>query len=55
MNIMPFGICTLELECERMIELEDLWENHEPQNMMVGEDEVITMKSTLTCKKVGSG
>ena len=53
MNIMPFGTCTLGLECEQMIELEDLWENHEPQNMMVGEDEAITMKSTLTCKKSG--
>ena len=52
-NIMPFGTCTLGLECEQMIELEDLWENHEPQNMMVGEDEAITMKSTLTCKKSG--
>ena len=50
---MPFGTCTLGLECEQMIELEDLWENHEPQNMMVGEDEAITMKSTLTCKKSG--
>ncbi|MBD5463353.1 MAG: DUF4280 domain-containing protein [Lachnospiraceae bacterium] len=52
-NIMPFGTCTLGLECEQMIELEDLWENHEPQNMMLGEDEAITMKSTLTCKKSG--
>ena len=52
-NIMPFGTCTLGLECEQMIELEDLWENHEPQNMMVGEDEAITMKFTLTCKKSG--
>ena len=46
-NIMPFGTCTLGLECEQMIELEDLWENQEPQNMMVGEDEALTMTYTL--------
>ncbi|MDE5908329.1 MAG: DUF4280 domain-containing protein [Lachnospiraceae bacterium] len=52
-NINPFGTCTLGLECEQMIELEDRWENIEPQNVLMGDDEVITMKSTLTCKKSG--
>ncbi|MDE5907384.1 MAG: DUF4280 domain-containing protein [Lachnospiraceae bacterium] len=52
-NINPFGTCTLGLECEQMIELEDRWENIEPQNVMMGNCEVITMKSTLTCKKSG--
>ena len=52
-NIMPFGICTLGLECEQIIELEDLWENPKHQNMMIGEDETITMKSDPTCKKRG--
>ena len=52
-NIDPFGTCTLGLECEQMIELEDRWENIEPQNVLMGNDEVITMKSTLTCKKSG--
>ncbi|MEY8268790.1 PAAR-like protein [Lachnospiraceae bacterium 64-25] len=52
-NINPFGTCTLGLECEQMIELEDRWENIEPQNVLMGNDEVITMKSTLTCKKSG--
>ena len=52
-NIDPFGTCTLGLECEQMIELEDRWQNIEPQNVLMGNDEVITMKSTLTCKKSG--
>ncbi len=52
-NIDPFGTCTLGLECEQMIELEDRWENIEPQNVLMGNDEVITMKSTLTCRKSG--
>ena len=52
-NINPFGTCTLGLECEQMIELEDRWQNIEPQNVLMGNDEVITMKSTLTCKKSG--
>ncbi|MDE7287580.1 MAG: DUF4280 domain-containing protein, partial [Lachnospiraceae bacterium] len=51
--INPFGTCTLGLECEQMIELEDRWENIEPQNVMMGNCEVITMKSILTCKKSG--
>lgn len=52
-NIDPFGTCTLGPECEQMIELEDRWQNIEPQNVLMGNDEVITMKSTLTCKKSG--
>ena len=52
-NIKPFGTCMLGLECEQMIELDDRWENMEPQKTLINGEEIITTKSTLICKKSG--
>ena len=43
----------LGLECEQMIELDDRWENMEPQKTLINGEEIITTKSTLICKKSG--
>ena len=52
-NIMPFGECMLRVSCEEIMELEEEWENPEPQTMMVNGKEIITTKSTLICRKSG--
>ena len=52
-NIMPFGECMLRVSGEEIMELEEEWENPEPQTMMVNGKEIITTKSTLICRKSG--
>ena len=52
-NIMPFGECTLRVPCKEIMDLEEQWENPEPQAMLANGKEVITTKSTLICKKSG--
>lgn len=52
-NIMPFGECTLRAPCKEIMDLQEQWENPEPQAMLANGKEVITTKSTLICKKSG--
>ena len=50
-NIQPFGQCALGGPCEDLMELEERWENPEPQKVSENGEEIITTKSTLICKK----
>ena len=50
-NIQPFGQCALGGPCEDLMELEERWENPEPQKVSENGEKIITTKSTLICKK----
>ena len=51
---MPFGNCNqLGASCCQIIDLEEQWENDEPQKMLSNGMEIITTKSTLICRKSG--
>lgn len=53
-NIMPFGYCTYAgCSCEEIMELEERWENDEPQKTLSNGEEIITTKSILICKTCG--
>ena len=52
-NIMPFGHCGLGVPCEEIIDLEEKWENPEPQKTLANGEEIITTKSTIICKRMG--
>ncbi len=52
-NIMPFGHCGLGVPCEEIIDLEEKWENPEPQKTLANGEEIITTKSTIICRKMG--
>lgn len=53
-NIMPFGHCTyIWAACSMIMELEEQWENEEPQKMLSNGKEIITTKSTLLCRACG--
>lgn len=53
-NIMPFGYCSFGFtNCSMLMELEEQWENEEPQKMLSNGKEVITTKSTLLCRSCG--
>lgn len=52
-NIKFFGECFGGRNCKDKMELAGLWENPEPQTMVVNGKEIITTKSTLLCKAEG--
>lgn len=52
-NIRPFGNCSDGSSCKECMELEEEWENPEPQNEFVNRKEIITTKSFLLCRAKG--
>jgi hypothetical protein len=53
-NIQPFGDCYAGGACETLMKLNDKWENPVPQGEKINGKEIITTKSLLACKVVGS-
>ncbi len=53
-NITPFGYCaSASANCSMIMELEEQWENEEPQKTLSNGKEIITTRSTLLCKACG--
>ncbi|MFR3730682.1 PAAR-like protein [Lacrimispora sp.] len=52
-NIQAFGDCYAGGFCEALMNLDDTWENPEPQGETVNGKEIITTKSLLSCRASG--
>lgn len=52
-NIQAFGDCYAGGFCETLMDLDETWENPEPQGERVNGKEIITTKSLLSCRASG--
>jgi|GEM_PF-899915 len=52
-NIQPLGNCYAGGACELLMDLDEKWENPEPQSEKINGKEIITTKSLLSCRASG--